>query len=214
MGTDYQVVVTALEKLDEPAILKAMKDFIADKPGQDEAALMLKACTDGMAKVGDLFEQGEYYVGDLIFAGDVLKNAINDLKPYLGDSSAAKLGKIVLGSAPGDLHDIGKNIFGSMAEAAGFEVFDLGVDVSPEVFVAKAKETGAQIVGVSGLLTQSLETMKDVVDAFAAAGLKGTVKILIGGNPTNESFRAYSGADAFSNSAPLGVKQCKAWVGA
>ncbi len=212
MATDYQVVVTALEKLDEPTLLAEMEKFVAAKPSQEDAALMLKACCDGMEKVGALFEQGEYYVGDLIFAGDVLKNAIDALKPFLGDSTGTKAGKIVLGSAPGDQHDIGKNIFASLAEAAGFEVFDLGVDVAPEKFVAKAKETGAKIVGVSGLLTQSLETMKDVVDAFNKAGLKD-VKIIIGGNPVNENARAYAGAAAFSNSAPLGIKQCKEWAG-
>ena len=213
MATDYQVVVTALEKLDEPTLLATMNTFIATKPSQEEASLMLKACCDGMEKVGALFEEGEYFVGDLIFAGDVLQNAIDQLKPYLGDTASSKIGKIVLGSAPGDLHDIGKNIFASLAEAAGFEVVDLGVDVSPATFVEKTKESGAKVVGISGLLTQSLETMKSVVEAFDAAGMRGSVKIIIGGNPTNETARAYSGADAFSNSAPLGIRQCKEWVG-
>ena len=165
-----------------------------------------------MEKVGDYFEEGEYFVGDLIYAADILQCGMQTLKPCLGADGGTKIGRMVIGTAPGDLHDIGKNIFGSMMEAAGFEVYDLGVDVAPEKFVEKVKEVKPNIVGISGLLTLSLDTMGDVVKALKEAGLRDSVKVLIGGNPVSEAVQLRVGADAHSTNASTGVKQCKEWV--
>ncbi len=212
MDEKYQVIADALGELDEDGFLGAVSTITETCSNSKEAELVVKACAAGMEKVGDYFEEGEYFVGDLIYAADILKCGMDLLKPCLGAEGASKIGKMVIGSAPGDLHDIGKNIFISMMEAAGFEVIDLGVDVAPEQFVAKVQEVNPDIVGISGLLTLSLDTMGEVIAALEQAGVRNNVKVLIGGNPVSEAVMKRVGADAFSTNAATGVKQCKEWV--
>jgi len=202
----------AVGELDEEKVLAMLREFVATNPSQEEAQQAVAACQSGMAIVGDLFEKEEYFVGDLIFAGELLTNAIEILKPVLGSASSKKIGKIVLGTVAGDLHDIGKNIFKSMAEAAGFEVFDLGIDQPPANFVNKVREVKPEIVGMSGVLTLALEAMKDTVDALKEAGLRDSIKIIIGGNPVTKEACEQIGADAFTTNAAEGVKICQGWV--
>ena len=162
--------------------MEILNEFAEKNPSEQEALSAIAACQAGMGIVGERFDIGEYFVGDLIFAGDLLTNAINILKPVLGKTEAKKVGSIVLGTVYGDLHDIGKNIFKSMAEAAGFEVHDLGIDQPAENFINKVKETNAGIIGMSGLLTLALESMRHITDELKAVGLRDHVKIIIGGN--------------------------------
>ncbi|NLL57288.1 MAG: cobalamin-binding protein, partial [Firmicutes bacterium] len=122
---DLQALTKAVGELDEEKVLAILRDFVAANPSEEEAQKAVTACQSGMGIVGDLFEQGEYFVGDLIFAGELLNGAIEVLKPVLGSVSGSKIGRILLGTVAGDLHDIGKNIFRSMSEAAGFDVHDL-----------------------------------------------------------------------------------------
>lgn len=212
MTEKYQHIIDALADLDEGALLEGVKEAVEKKPNAEEAQVIVDACAKGMEKVGDYFEEGEYFVGDLIYAADILKNAMEIIKPCIGAGGRNVIGKLVIGSAPGDLHDIGKNIFISMMEAAGFKVFDLGVDVAPEKFVEKVKEVKPHIVGISGLLTLSLDTMGDVISALKNSGLREGVKVMIGGNPVSEAVQKRVGADAHSTNAASGVKQCKEWV--
>ena len=212
MTEKYQYIIDALGELDEDTLIKGIEEAVAQNLSTEEAQEIVNACAKGMEKVGDYFEEGEYFVGDLIYAADILQCGMQKLKPCLGADGGAKIGKMVIGSAPGDLHDIGKNIFSSMMEAAGFEVFDLGVDVAPEKFVEKVQEVKPNIVGISGLLTLSLDTMGDVIKALKEAGLRDGVKVLIGGNPVSEAVQLRVGADAHSTNAATGVKQCKEWV--
>ncbi|HHW06678.1 MAG TPA: cobalamin-binding protein [Clostridia bacterium] len=209
---DLQALVQALGDLNEEQLLAMIGEFVAGNPTPEEAQLVVNSCQQGMTKVGDLFEQGEYYVADLIYAGDLLTRVMQMLKPVLGSSDAKKIGKIVLGTVEGDLHDIGKNIFRNMAEAAGFEVYDLGIDQKPGAFVDKVKEVQPQIVGMSGVLTLALDSMEKTVKALEEAGLRDTVKVIIGGNPVTESACRKIGADAFTTNAAEGVKICKNWV--
>ncbi|MGB9792792.1 MAG: cobalamin B12-binding domain-containing protein, partial [Thermacetogeniaceae bacterium] len=205
---DLQALTQAVGELDEEKVLSMLKEFVAANPSAEETQQVVSACQQGMGIVGDLFEKGEYFVGDLIFAGELLTNAIEVLKPVLGGGSAEKVGVIVLGTVEGDLHDIGKNIFKSMAEAAGFEVHDLGIDVPAELFVEKVREVRPQIVGMSGVLTLALESMKKTVDALREAGLRDGVKVIIGGNPVTEEACRQIGADAYTTNAAEGVKIC------
>ena len=209
---DYEALTKAVGDLEEETVLNMLKEFVAQNPSQEEGQKAVAACQSGMAIVGDLFEQGEYFVGDLIFAGELLTNAIEILKPVIGQESSEKIGKIVLGTVHGDLHDIGKNIFRSMAEAAGFEVHDIGIDQPPSAFVDKVKEVNPEIVGMSGVLTLALESMKDTVEALKAAGLRDKVKVIIGGNPVTKEACEQIGADAFTTNAAEGVKICQGWV--
>lgn len=209
---DLKQVTNAIGELEEEKVLKMLNDFMATKPSEEEAHKVVAACQEGMAIVGDLFESGEYFVGDLIFAGELLTEAIDTLKPAIGSGASAKLGSIVLGTVHGDLHDIGKNIFKSMADAAGFEIFDLGIDQPVQAFVDKVKEVKPNVVGMSGVLTLALESMKDTVDALKEAGIRDSVKIIIGGNPVTKEACDHIGADAFTTNAAEGVKLVQAWV--
>jgi methanogenic corrinoid protein MtbC1 len=163
-----------------------------------------------MAVVGDLFESGDYFVGDLIFAGALLTEAINTLKPALGSGGSSVAGTILIGTVHGDLHDIGKNIFKSMSEAAGFEVVDLGIDVEISEFVEKAKAINPQVIGMSGVLTLAIDSMKETAEALKAAGVPA--KIIIGGNPVTKEVCDSVGADAYTTNAAEGVKICQGWV--
>lgn len=209
---DLQALTQAVGDLDEKTILTMIEDFVATKPSGEDAQKIVFACQQGMGIVGELFEKNEYYVGDLIFAGELLSKTIDLLKPVLNDVATEKVGSIVIGTVQGDLHDIGKNIFGSMAEAAGFDVYELGVDVSPSAFVEKVKEIKPQIVGMSGVLTLAIDSMKETVKAIKEAGLRDSVKIIIGGNPVNEDACKQIGADAFTTNAAEGLKTCQGWV--
>ena len=209
---DYKKLADLLGELDEEGVLGFLDDMVTSGASSEDAMKAVAACQDGMKTVGDLFEKGEYFVGDLIFAGEILTGAIGKLKPLLKGEGGEKLGNLVLGTVHGDLHDIGKNIFKNMVEIAGFEVYDIGIDQAPETFVAKIKEVNPVIVGMSGVLTLALDSMKDTVDAIKAAGLRDKVKIIIGGNPVTKEACEQIGADAFTTNAAEGVRICENWV--
>lgn len=209
---DVKLVTQAVGELDEDRVITALKEFVASSPTEDEALSAVNACQQGMAIVGDLFEKGEYFVGDLIFAGELLTRAIDTIKPVLQGKSSSKIGKIVLGTVRGDMHDIGKNIFKSMIEGAGFEVYDLGIDQPTENFVQKIKEVNPDIVGLSGVLTTALDSMKVIVDGLKKAGLRESVRIIIGGSPVTKEANESIKADAYTTNAAEGVKICRQWV--
>jgi methanogenic corrinoid protein MtbC1 len=199
-----------LGELEEDQVLDMLKEFVATNPSEAEALEAVAACQAGMAMVGDLFESGDYFVGDLIFAGELLTEAINTLKPALGSGGSSVAGTILIGTVHGDLHDIGKNIFKSMSEAAGFEVVDLGIDVEISEFVEKAKAINPQVIGMSGVLTLAIDSMKETAEALKAAGVPA--KIIIGGNPVTKEVCDSVGADAYTTNAAEGVKICQGWV--
>lgn len=207
---DLKALTQAVGDLEEELVMELLNDFVQTNPTEPEAQEAIAACQAGMAIVGDLFEKGEYFVGDLIFAGELLTESINVLKPVLGSGETAIAGTLVLGTVHGDLHDIGKNIFKSMSEAAGFVVVDLGIDVAPEVFVQTAKENKGCIIGMSGVLTLAIDSMKETVEALKAAGIDS--KIIIGGNPVTKESCEYVGADQYTTNAAEGVKICQEWV--
>ncbi|MDR2435614.1 MAG: cobalamin-dependent protein [Treponema sp.] len=199
-------------ELDEDSVNEMLDQFIASDPGGEDARQVVEACQQGMEIVGNNFEKGEYFVGDLIFAGELLTASIEKLKPLLGAGGSGNRGVIVLGTVEGDIHDIGKNIFKGMAEAAGFRVVDIGIDQAPAAFVKAVRESESKIVGLSGVLTLSIESMKRTIDALKEAGLRDTLKIAIGGNAVNPDACAYAGADAWSKNAAEAVKVCGSWV--
>ncbi|MDI3537803.1 MAG: hypothetical protein PWP16_1098 [Eubacteriaceae bacterium] len=207
---DLKVLTESLGELEEDQVLDMLKEFVATNPSEAEALEAVAACQAGMAVVGDLFESGDYFVGDLIFAGELLTEAINTLKPALGSGGSSVAGTILIGTVHGDLHDIGKNIFKSMSEAAGFEVVDLGIDVEISEFVEKAKAINPQVIGMSGVLTLAIDSMKETAEALKAAGVPA--KIIIGGNPVTKEVCDSVGADAYTTNAAEGVKICQGWV--
>jgi methanogenic corrinoid protein MtbC1 len=198
--------------LDEERSLSLAGDFIAGGPSGAETQAAISALQDGMATVGNLFEKGEYFIGDLIFAGELLTELVAILKPNAVSAGPSNAGKILLGTVKNDLHDIGKNIFKSMAKASGFEVHDMGIDQDPQIFVDKVRELRPDVLGLSGVLTLAVSSMKGTIDALKAAGLKDQVKVIIGGACASKEAMDASGADAWTTNAAEGVKICLDWV--
>jgi 5-methyltetrahydrofolate--homocysteine methyltransferase len=154
-----------------------------------------------ISEVGRLFEIGEYFVPEMLVSAYAMQSGLTLLEPYLKEANVKSAGKVVIGTVKGDLHDIGKNLVSMMLRGAGFEVIDLGTDVAPEKFVETAREQGAQIVALSALLTTTMPAMEDTIEAFSAAGLRGQVKVMIGGAPITQSYAAQIGADGYSPDA-------------
>ena len=180
----------------------------------EEPLMLLDACREAMAIVGERFEQKEYYLPELIIAGDVLKYIGELVKPRLKGEATNKepVGKVVLGTVAGDIHDIGKDIVAFMLDVNNIEVHDLGVDVPPDKFVEKVKEVKPEVVGMSGLLTLAFDQMKATVEALAEAGVRDSVKIMIGGAAMSEDAATYIGADAYGPDASAAVRLAQDWM--
>ena len=170
----------------------------------------------GVNYVGEQFARGDMFLPDLVLAGEAMKAAVAALEPEMARRGTERtmLGKVVLGTVQGDIHEIGKTLVGTMLSASGFQVYDLGVDVPTDKFVAKAREVGADIVGLSALLTTTMLRQKDVIEALARAGLRPKVKVMVGGAPVTASWAAEIGADGHSEDAIGAVGVAKNLVGA
>ncbi len=199
----------AFADLEEKKIYKLLDELLADNVNVLE---IIDECNQGMAKVGELFSENVYFISQLIYSAELLKRVMAKLEPLLdniAEDTNSKGSKVVIGTVKGDIHDIGKNIVITLLKGSGFDVVDLGVDVPSEKFVKTVKETGAKVVGLSALLNFTYPAMKEVVDAFEAAGLREKVKIIIGGTPVNEEVRQFSGADYYALDAVVGINICK-----
>jgi methanogenic corrinoid protein MtbC1 len=208
---DLDVLRETVGKLDEEKIEKLLGEFISSNPDKKETWNVVEAFHQGMEIVGSLFEIGKYCAGDLIFAGELLDTSIDKLRPFLGVMNARSRGLVVLGTVEGDVHDIGKKLFKSMIELSGFKVEDVGVDQKPDVFVHAVRKFRPQVLGLSGVLTLSIASMKRTVDAVKEAGLREGLKITIGGSAVNEEVCRYVGADSWSKNAAESVKVFDAW---
>jgi 5-methyltetrahydrofolate--homocysteine methyltransferase len=173
------------------------------------ADILNKAMIEAMGQVGKLFEEGEYFVPEMLIAARAMQAGLGILKPLLVEADVKSAGKVVAGTVKGDLHDIGKNLVTMMLEGAAFEIIDLGTDVSPEKFVEAVRETGAQIVAMSALLTTTMPSMKDTIEALKAAGLRQNVKIMVGGAPLTPEYAHEIGADGFAPDASRAVATAK-----
>jgi methanogenic corrinoid protein MtbC1 len=204
--------ISALADLKEEEALRILDEKL--KAGEDPLRI-LEDVRRGMEIVGNRFAKSEYFISDLLYAGEILRDVTEKVKPRLSTTKGTKrLGKVIIGSVAGDIHDIGKNMVIFMLEANGFEVYDLGVDVPPEKFVEKIKATGATVVGLSGFLALAFDSMKQTIQAIKAAGLRDKVRVMIGGGQITEDVRKYTGADAYGKDAMAGVSLVKKWVGA
>ncbi|MCL5951566.1 MAG: cobalamin-dependent protein [Chloroflexi bacterium] len=179
--------------------------------GVDPLAI-LASCREGMAAVGRRCEAGEYFVSELIMAGELLKEASRLLNPHIKTDGDRGRGKVVIGTVKGDIHDIGKDIVVNLLNATGYEVIDLGVDVPVDRFVEAVRVSGTAVVGLSCLLTVSFDAMRATVDELKNAGLRSKVKVMIGGGPIAEQVRQHVGADAFGADAQAAVSCCNRWM--
>ena len=198
-------------ELEEEKAYELVKKMLEDNINPKE---IIEILSKGVDVVGEKFSKKEYFLTELVMAGEIFQQSAKLLEPSLKKEGVKEKvkGVVVVGTVKGDVHDIGKNIFVTLLQTAGFEVHDLGVDIPPQTFVEKVKETNANVVGYSGLLTIALETMKETTEALKSEGLRDKVKIIIGGLPTDELWMKGAGADAFSDNAFEGVKIVKKWM--
>jgi methanogenic corrinoid protein MtbC1 len=179
-----------------------------------EPAGILHDCKRAMDVIGERFACGEAFIPELVMAGEIMQAISAKLKPHLaGRAVEAKVGKVVIGTVRGDIHDIGKDIVVTMLDIAGFEVVDLGVDVAAEKFMQAIRELKPQVVGMSGLLTMAIEAMKSTIAEIDSAGIHNGVRIMVGGAPITEQVRGYTGADGWGKDAVEAVELARQWVG-
>lgn len=211
MGDILEEIATTFGELTDSEKMKGLvKEALSQRIPVTE--IVERGLRRGLEIVGKRYEANEYFTAELLFAGYIMDETLETLRPHLELERVRKKGTVVLGTVRGDIHDIGKDIFKMLAEASGFEVFDLGVDVWPEVFVEKLKETNAEILGLSALLTTTIPEMKTVIDELEKAGTRKGVKILLGGNAVTKGYAREIGADAAALNAMEGVEICERWV--
>ena len=200
----------AVVNLEENNSYDLVKKMVEEKEDPNKIIEILKK---GVDEIGDKFSKKEYFLTELVMAGEIFQQSVKILEPLLKSKEEMKSsGIVVIGTVKGDVHDIGKNIFVTLLKAAGYEVHDLGVDIPPEKFLEKVKEENADIVAYSGLLTVALESMKETTELLKSNGLRDKVKIIIGGLPVDELWMKEAGADAFTDNAFEGVKIVNKWL--
>jgi len=206
-------LVKLLSDLKEPEALAFVEEALGK--GVDPTDLLGES-QEAMKIVGQRFAEEKYFIPDLVFSGEILKRIVKMLEPHLKakkGEEAKRLGKVIIGTVEGDIHDIGKDLVVFMLDVSGFEVTDLGIDVPVQKFVDTIKETGSTVVGLSGFLTLAFDSMKETVDAIQKAGLRDKVKIMVGGGQIDEQVRGYTGADAYGKDAMEAVALAKGWIG-
>jgi len=214
MKENEQRLLDAIADMREDEALALAKGML---DAGDDPLRVLELCRTAMETVGQRFQAGEYFLPELILAGEMLERIGAMAKPLIqergGAGAAKKLGRVLIGTVHGDLHDIGKNIVTFMLDINGYEVKDIGIDVPVERFVAEIREFKPGVVGLSGFLTLAFDSMKETIDAIAKAGMRDEMKIMIGGGQVDETVRNYTGADAFGNNAMAAVTLCRGWMG-
>jgi methanogenic corrinoid protein MtbC1 len=202
-----------LSDLKETEALELVKKALGE--GIDPMDLLGEA-REGITIVGERFASGDYFIPDLVYSGEILKEVVKLLEPHFGGQKGDKdkrLGSVIIGTVAGDIHDIGKDLVVFMLDISGYEVMDLGIDVPAQKFVDAIKKTGSKVVGLSGFLTLAFDSMKETVDAIKGAGLRGDVKIMVGGGQIDDQVMRYTGADAYGRDAMQAVKLTQGWIG-
>jgi len=212
-GYDYPRIARALIVGDRETVGRMTQEGL-DR-GLDPKQIIFRGLIPGMDVVGEKFRRNEYYVPQVLLSARAMYAGLDLLKPLLTAAATSEyLGTVVIGTAQGDLHDIGKNLVAMMLEGAGFKVVNLGRDVAPEKFCAAVVEHGAHIVGISALMTTTMPAMKRTIDALHKAGLREQVKVMIGGAPVSQAFAEEIGADGYARDSTLAVVKAKELVGA
>lgn len=211
MSERDHTLIDAMVNMREEEVVELARQILED--GGDPLKVM-EQCRDAMGVVGKRFEEGRYFLPELILAGEMLRTVTTMVQGKLGKGSEVeRSGKVIVGTVKGDIHDIGKDIVVFMLDAGGFDVLDLGIDVPPEKFVDAIKEFQPQVVALSGFLTLAFDSMKVTVEAIKDAGFRDRVKIMIGGGQMDEYVRAYCGADAYGADAVAAVSLSRDWIG-
>jgi len=188
-------------------VQEKVKDALAS--GLNPGIILNEGMIAAMREVGRRFEEGEFYVPEMLIAARAMQSGLALLKPHLQQSDIKSAGKVVIGTVKGDLHDIGKNLVAMMLEGAGFEIYDLGTDVTPQKFIETARSVDADIIAMSALLTTTMTNMKVTIDALTEAGLRSSLKVMVGGAPITDQYAAQIGADGYAVDASRAVSVAK-----
>jgi methanogenic corrinoid protein MtbC1 len=206
-----QKLIDAIADMREDDALKITAEILESGTAPVD---VLDACRKAMETVGQRYEQGTYFLPELMLAGEMLAQITDLVKPKLANLPETKRrGKVLIGTVEGDIHDIGKNIVTFMLDVNGFNVLDLGVDASAQKFTEAIRDFQPQVVGLSGFLTLAFDAMKDTISAITEAGLRDSIKIMVGGGQMDEQVRKHTGADAYGKDAMAAVKLAKEWIG-
>jgi 5-methyltetrahydrofolate--homocysteine methyltransferase len=210
MDENLKPIYEGVIKGDAPGVKQDVQAALdASLPAED---ILKQGLIPAMQQVGDLFEKGEYYVPEMLIAARAMQSGLELLKPLLASADVQSTGKVVIGTVQGDLHDIGKNLVGMMLEGAGFELVDLGTDVSPKQFAESVRENQPDFVAMSALLTTTMPAMKTTLEALEEANLRTQVKVIVGGAPVTEEYAAGIGADGFAPDASRAATLAKTLV--
>jgi methanogenic corrinoid protein MtbC1 len=202
----FDDLAMALVSLDRDAVARIVDNLVE---GGEDPQLILEECRQGMTRVGERFQQGDYYLAELLLSAEIFKQVTVILEPHLAKARPTEiLGKVVLATLKGDIHDLGKNIVRFLLQAQGFEVHDMGVDIPPELVVEKVGETHPDFVGFSALITPTFDRMKEAAQMFEQAGLRNQFKLMVGGGVTTPAVKEYIGADFQTLDAMAGVHYC------
>lgn len=207
---DFKAIGEALMACDESSVLELVKKGLnAGVPAKD---LLDRGLIAGMDRVGERMEREEMFIPEVLMAAKAMSSAVNLLKPLLAESEVGARGKVVIGTVKGDLHDIGKNLVAMLLESTGLEVYNLGVDIAPEKFIAVVKEKNADILALSALLTTTMPMMKETIAALTRAGIRNRVKVMIGGAPVSQDYANQIGADGYAPDAGSAAKLAKSFI--
>jgi 5-methyltetrahydrofolate--homocysteine methyltransferase len=209
--SDFKALYQSVIEGDAIVVQQQVEACLAN--GIDPGEILNAGLVSAMAEVGRLFEEGEYYVPEMLVSARTMKAGLDILRPYLIQAKVKSAGKVLIGTVQGDLHDLGKNLVAMMLEGAGFEVIDLGTDVTPDDFVRNAQEKQTDIIAMSALLTTTMPLMKETINALINSGMRSSVKVLIGGAPITQKFADDIGADGFGADASRAVVVAKELVG-
>jgi 5-methyltetrahydrofolate--homocysteine methyltransferase len=205
---DSKAIIDALVGCDEPKVLKLVQNAL--DVGVEAKEILNQGLIAGMDVVGEKMENEELFIPEVLMAAKVMSAAVGILKPLLTEEDMSAMGRVIIGTVKGDLHDIGKNLVAMMLESAGFEVYNLGVDISPDTFVSEINEKNANMVCLSALLTTTMPMMKQTIDAVVESGLRDRVKIMVGGAPVTKNHANEIGADGYAPDAGSATKLAKA----
>ena len=200
----FQQIADAVVEMEEDTVEELAEQSLSE--GIDAYETIDSGLAKGMERAGQLFDEEEYFVPELLMCSDAMNVGIDVLKPHLKSENVSKKGRVVIGVVEGDTHDIGKNLVRLMLETGGFEVLDLGRDIPPAEFVSKAEEYGADIIGIATLMTTTMPGMKEVVDILSSKGIRDKFKVIIGGGPISPAFAKKIGADGYARNAADAVK--------
>jgi 5-methyltetrahydrofolate--homocysteine methyltransferase len=209
MSSQFEALATALSNLEEEKVLETVRSML--NKGIDPKDI-INALREGMDKIGKMFEKGEAFIADLVIAADIFKKAVEIIKPHLKVVERGK-GRVVIGTVEGDIHDIGKNLVALMLEISGYEVIDLGVDVSADKFAEAIEKYNPDVIGMSALMTTTMLNQKKIIEELKRRGLRNRVKIIVGGAPTTEAWAREIGADAWGSDCFDAVKKVRELLG-